>query len=627
MKKFLVPLLALLVGIGASATATADPGTPTTPAPRSTTHIVVHFENGSSGARTVARSGSQANVVTALGTRLQRQIEAAAGRVGVRVLRAQANAGGATTLQLSDAVDAGEATALAAELTGLPGVASAEPGLRLFASDISGASVQPGTPSDPEFPQQWGLAGAFGIAADRVWGQTTGAGVTVAVVDTGITAHPDLAPNVVGGYDFYSEISTSRDGNGRDADPSDPGDWIPAGKCGEPAEVRSSWHGTHVAGIVAAVGNNGQGITGVAPGAKVVPIRVLGYCGGSDSDIADAIVWAAGGDVPGVRRNLNPARIINLSLGGVTDACPAILQRAVTSAVSRGSVVVVAAGNESMDAGKSAPGNCRGVVTVAATGETGRLAFYSNAGSVVALSAPGGDSKAGARIRSTWNAGTRGPLQPTYASIQGSSQATPMVSGALALLWGPRPALRAAQLVDALRRTARPVADCGGCGSGLIDVAAAWSVVKALPTPTPPKPPTPPVDIYGTPGEHVVNGRRWFTKCEPYSKTKRCRTDIWASQVKLVGGKYVTTTGWLFNNLTYLAAPRAMWAGNPLAVTGTWVSGGRAWRTECDTALTGRNGCRSWAQADVIEAYRNSRGAQDYRVVRIWVVNNMVRFS
>ncbi len=137
-------------------------------------------------------------------------------------------------------------------------------------------------------------------------------------------------------------------------------------------------------------------------------------------------------------------------------------------------------------------------------------------------------------------------------------------------------------------------------------------------TPTPPK-----GDIYTTPGFHDVNGRKWMTTCEPYSETTRCWTYIWSTQVRYTGGKFVQINGWHFNNLTYVAAPRSLWAGNKLAFTNSWTAtDGRKWRTECETAQTGRNGCRSYAEADVIE-YTGS----GYRQVRKFIFNNMVRFS
>lgn len=140
---------------------------------------------------------------------------------------------------------------------------------------------------------------------------------------------------------------------------------------------------------------------------------------------------------------------------------------------------------------------------------------------------------------------------------------------------------------------------------------------------------TPTVDLYSTPGYHRVNGRIWYTTCEPYSQTARCRTDIWSTQVTyLGGGQFSSRTGWFFNNLTYLPRmTRAQWGDNPLANTGEFTSAGRKWRTECDTAVTGQGGCRSWIWSPgAVEARRTSVGGYRYVLVDKWVFNNIVRF-
>lgn len=177
-------------------------------------------------------------------------------------------------------------------------------------------------PNDPGLPQQWAMgATAASINIRPAWDRSTGKGIVVAVIDTGITNHPDLAANVLPGYDFIVDPATARDGTARDANAADQGDWAAANECGPGASAsNSSWHGTHVAGIVAAVGNNAVGVVGTAFNARILPLRVLGRCGGYMSDIADAIVWASGGKVSGVPTNPNPATVINLSLGGTAPA-------------------------------------------------------------------------------------------------------------------------------------------------------------------------------------------------------------------------------------------------------------------------------------------------------------------
>ena len=336
-------------------------------------------------------------------------------------------------------------------------------------------------PNDPLAAQQWDLFDATaGIDAPTAWDKSTGAGVTVAVIDTGVRPHADLTASLLPGYDFISSASIANDGGGRDTDASDPGDWTVAGQCygGSPA-TGSSWHGTHVAGTIAAVTNNAAGIAGVAFGAKVLPVRVLGRCGGYTSDIADAIVWAAGGKVRGVPANPHPARVLNLSLGG-TGACGSTYQNAINAARARGAVLVVAAGNANTDAANASPANCAGVIAVAAVGRNGGRASYSNYGSVVDLAAPGGDSGAG--ILSTLNAGTSGPGADSYAYYMGTSMATPHVAGVAALMLSRNPALTPDQLETRLKSAVRPFpAACGGCGSGLLDANAAVDLAGTAP--------------------------------------------------------------------------------------------------------------------------------------------------
>lgn len=152
------------------------------------------------------------------------------------------------------------------------------------------------------------------------------------------------------------------------------------------------------------------------------------------------------------------------------------------------------------------------------------------------------------------------------------------------------------------------------------------------PAPTNPKPTRPatpaPFDLYSTPGYHSVNGRQWFTQCESYSQTTRCRTEIWGTTVTWANGRFVSRTGWQFNNLTYLASPRSLWAGNKLGHTNAWTTpDGRWWRTECDTPVTGSNGCRSWTKSRVVQARPAAGGGYSYSIEAVEVFNNIVRFS
>ncbi|MEU0198164.1 MULTISPECIES: S8 family serine peptidase [unclassified Streptomyces] len=339
------------------------------------------------------------------------------------------------------------------------------------------------TPNDTEYSKQWDLfESTAGMNVPAAWDTTTGTGVTVAVIDTGYVAHSDLAANIVGGYDFISDTAVSVDGNGRDSNPADPGDWYNAGECGAgiPAST-SSWHGTHVAGTIAAATNNGKGIAGIAHGAKISPVRVLGKCGGYDSDIIDAITWASGGTVSGVPANTNVAKVINMSLGG-GGACSTATQSAINGAVNRGTSVVVAAGNENTNASSSSPANCSNVITVAATNRAGSRASYSNYGSVVDIAAPGGETRTTTAngILSTLNSGTKTPSSENYTYYQGTSMATPHVAGLAALMKSANSALTPAQIESAIKANARPLpGTCsGGCGAGLADAAKTVQAVK-----------------------------------------------------------------------------------------------------------------------------------------------------
>jgi serine protease len=331
------------------------------------------------------------------------------------------------------------------------------------------------TPTDPRYTDQWHYyETAGGLRLPTAWDVSTGIGVVVAVIDTGYRPHADLSGQLLTGYDFISTAAIGNDGNGRDSDASDPGDAVTAGSCGngQPTyDQPSSWHGTHVAGTIAARTNNGAGVAGVAYNAKVVPVRVLGKCGGYTSDIADAITWSSGGTVSGVPANANKARVLNMSLGG-SGACDATTQTAINGARSRGAVVIVAAGNSAVNVSNASPANCSGVVAVAATGRTGGRASYSNYGTLIDVAAPGGDGSSG--VLSTLNTGTGAPASDSYASYQGTSMATPHVAGVAALMLALNTNLTPDEIESKLKSTARAFpATCSGCGTGIVDATAA----------------------------------------------------------------------------------------------------------------------------------------------------------
>lgn len=399
---------------------------------------------------------------------------AIASRAGIAMTHRRATGLGADVMQLNRAVKVEELASIAKQMMAEdPEIEYAEPDRLMFPMLV---------PNDSAWNTLWGLkSGPGGMKAETAWDTTNGSGVVVAVLDTGIRPHPDLAANLVAGYDMITDTFVSNDGNGRDNDPSDPGDWNTANQCaqGDPAS-NSSWHGTHVAGTVAAVGNNGTGVIGVAYGAKVQAVRVLGRCGGYTSDIADGMIWASGGSVPNLPANPTPAKVLNLSLGG-SGACDATSQAAINSARSRNATVVIAAGNSNVNVSNASPANCSGVIAVAAVGPTGGKAYYSNFGALVDVAAPGGDTSGGAAngIYSTLNAGTQGPGADNYAYYQGTSMATPHVAGLAALLYAVKPASTPDQIEAAIKNSARAFpATCSQCGTGIIDAPAAIALIN-----------------------------------------------------------------------------------------------------------------------------------------------------
>lgn len=407
------------------------------------------------------------------------QMERVSQTAGVAVQYGRAMSGDAHVLRLSSKMTVDEVQAIADRLMTLPEVANAEPDLVMYHTidPVLPAAV---SPNDPLFANQWDLYGAWGIGAPTAWDTTKGASsVVVAVVDTGITNHAEFAGRTVQGYDFISNIWTANDGNGRDNNPSDPGDWLAANECGPDAET-SSWHGTHTAGTIGATSNNGIGVAGINWMSKIEAVRVLGKCGGSFSDVIDGMRWAAGLTVPGVPTNANPARVLNVSLGG-SGSCSSTMQTAVNQIVAAGAVIVVSAGNSAADAVNFVPSNCNGVITVAATGPTGDLTYYSNYGSVVEISAPGGEMHSAGDpngVLSTLNTGLMGPVADTYVYYQGTSMAAPHVSGIASLLFSLNPNLTPAQVLEIIQGSAKAfsgsaVCNTSICGAGVANAAAA----------------------------------------------------------------------------------------------------------------------------------------------------------
>lgn len=446
--------------------------------------LIVRLRTGKSQAQASAMSADRAQAL------------ARSAGTGMKALRTLA--GGSHLMQLDGPMTVSEARAVAARLAQDPSVEYAEPNIRFRALAM---------PNEPRFAQwQWNLfapttsyTGSTGASTPAVtatatgganlplaWDYTTGSNdVIVAVIDTGIANHLDLngvaggatytpAGRFLPGYDFVSSANgaglpanfVANDGNGRDADPSDPGDWITVQEktlypndcaIGETAPYTasdSSWHGTHMAGVVAATANNSVGIAGIGWNVRVVPIRALGKCGGDLGDIAEAVRWAAGLSVSGVPANSFPAKVISLSLGG-GDICSTEMQNAVDAANQNGAVVIAATGNDG-SLGLIAPANCKGVVAVTAHTINGENADYANIGPGTSLSAPGGGpptflGSGGPIDNPSWDGyyifstvlfgpttpistDTNGNAGSAYSGFVGTSPATPQVAGVAALL-------------------------------------------------------------------------------------------------------------------------------------------------------------------------------------------------
>ncbi len=493
MPRHLLPVLFLLFAVGAHAASSAP----------LEGRVIVKYKALASPLSQVQTAARTAGLATRLGLTLRagRQISAR-----TEVVRASG---------LSSA-------ALATQLASDPNVEYAVPDRRVTIKAM---------PNDPLFSDQWYLqtpgtadpdAQPASIRATAAWDQTTGSqDVVVAVVDTGVRYdHPDLAAKLLPGYDFISDAANAGDGNGRDADASDPGDYISQADLSSPAfqavcgtnqvTQDSSWHGTRVSGIIAAAGNNSTGIAGTSWGAKILPVRAVGKCGGYESDIAAGMRWAAGLSVPGVPNNPNPARIINLSLGG-NGPCDAAYQDVINQLTAQGVLVVASAGNETGPV--DTPGNCTGVLAVAGVRHVGTKVGYSSMGPEVSVSAPAGNcvNLSGAclySIETTVNLGTTTPGANGYTSATdtepsvGTSFSAPQVAGVAALMLSLNPALTPADLIARIKQSARPFpsdpnlptcpnfalyGDTAGqcncttttCGAGMLDAAAA--VAAALP--------------------------------------------------------------------------------------------------------------------------------------------------
>ena len=498
--RFLARRLAL-VACAASALAA---GSAVAAAAADTARVIVGYRSGGSLAATAADAGRGPQHAAVLSQRLG--LGLADGRpIGSRMQVVRA---------------AGlSADELAARLAADPDIEFAVPSRRRRAHAV--------VPNDPYYPAgqiavtpvvgQWYLrppdsSMASSIDAVGAWAVTTGApGVVVAVLDTGVRYdHPDLAGKLHPGYDFVSSTVASNDGDGRDGDAGDPGDWVAAGACGagKPSES-SSWHGTKVAGLIGAATDNAIGMASAGRNTMVLPVRVLGRCGGDDGDILAAMLWAAGLSSDPVP-NPHPARVLNLSFGS-TGGCSAGYRSVLAQLAAAGVTVVASAGND-VGLAVSTPANCPGVIAVAGVRHTGTKVGFSSLGPEIALAAPAGNcvNVSGPclyPILTTTNAGSTLPGANGYSSgsdaTLGTSFSAPLVAGTAALMLSVNPSLSGTQLKTALQSAARPfpnsgagpsVAAChaptaspqdecycttGTCGAGLLDAGAAVRAVVA----------------------------------------------------------------------------------------------------------------------------------------------------
>jgi serine protease len=365
--------------------------------------------------------------------------------------------------------------------------------------------------------------------------------LVVAVLDTGVRFdHPDLAGRLLSGRDFVGSDQDgtgmaplsylyANDGDGWDADATDPGDWISqtdlmnpllVGCDGGAGPIDSSWHGTQVSGLIAAATGNGIGMAGIAD-VKILPLRVLGKCGGYDSDILAAMRWAGGLPVPGVQSNATPARLINMSLGSAGSCSdPAgsgsLYQQVVAELRLVGVSVIASAGNDSRSV--NLPANCPGVIAIGGLRQVGTKNGFSSLGPEVVISAPGGNCVNGAGqtclypILSTTNVGTTIPQGSGYTdggltAAIGTSFSAPQVTGVAALMLSVNSQLWPDDLRALLRSSARvfsgsndptvtlcidpallnPATDqleclctTTTCGAGMLDAGAAVRVAQAL---------------------------------------------------------------------------------------------------------------------------------------------------
>lgn len=459
-----------------------------------TDQIIVKYRNPAF-VRSAHKAGLNANVM------INDRLNSLNASAGLTLRHKRFMSGDGQVLKLPRRMTLDEAQEIVRKLKSNPYVLYAQPDKKVFPMAV---------PNDPEYLNQWHYKtyGApdnepGGVNLPPAWDNTSlyTHNVVIAVVDSGLVTHADLTRRVAG-YDFITDNAVANDGvAGRDADPSDTGDGCTAAEqnnssspcyniscapgCTE--NEPSSWHGTHVAGTIGANSNNATGVAGINWVSPILPVRVLGKGGGTDSDAIDGLRWAAGLSVPGVPANANPAKVINLSLGGFGSCAddPA-WQAAIEEVVAAGATVVVAAGNWPIDVSYFTPASCNGVIAVAANNRAGGRASYSAYGSLIKIAAPGGETDPTLEngVLSTLNSGTQAPVASPggdiYNYYDGTSMAAPHVSGIASLMLSVNPDLTPGVLLALMQSTARtPPASCTGCGAGIIDAEAAVTAADA----------------------------------------------------------------------------------------------------------------------------------------------------
>ena len=454
MKLLVAVVLSALVAVPAFGQSPEYQGPPRVQVPADTDQIIVKW-----------RSGATA---TLKATSAQRASKLSTGS-GLNIRHKRSSTANTDVFQLDRAMSGSELEAVLDKLNADPDVA--------FAVADKRRQIQAIT-SDPLRVDQWYLLSVEPAATrtEQAWDITTGlASTVVAVIDTGVRQqHPDLAGKILPGYDFVSNVAVANDGDGRDSDPSDPGDWIVSSDrsqsvfsdCGT---TNSSWHGTRVSSLIGAATDNGVGLAGAGWNTRILPVRVLGKCGGFDSDIIDGMRWAAGLPVLGAPANPNPAQILNMSLGG-DDDCSAAYQSAVDEITAQGAVIVASVGNDGIPV--STPANCANVIGVSGVRHVGTKVGYSNLGTGADIAAPAGNcvnpgppfsdaSPCLYAIEVAIDSGTTVPESSTYSDKVvrpnfGTSFSAPLVAGAAALMHAVNPQLKPDQFTTLLQESATP---------------------------------------------------------------------------------------------------------------------------------------------------------------------------